>query len=102
MIATEPTRPEKLPEAELFESDGRQAVRLPVGMHLEGSTVLVRRLRNGILLEQPDAAETTIPNRRRSAEEVRAMFAYIDSLGADDLFPNGREQGVAEERLPIE
>jgi hypothetical protein len=31
-------------------------------------------------------------------EEVQAFFARLDSYGADPLFPDGRDQGVAEER----
>ena len=97
MSAAAQIRPDESYDAELFESDGRQAVRLPAGIHLEGATVKVRRVDGGILLEP----EPPILNRKRTSDEVRAMFDYIDSLGADDLFPNGRGQGIAEERLPF-
>jgi virulence-associated protein VagC len=97
MSAGAQIRPEELCDADLVEIDGRQAVRLPEGLHLEGTTVKLRRLGGGILIEpQP------ILNRKRTSDEVRAMFDYIDSLGADDIFPNGRRQGIAEERLPFD
>ena len=90
------TEPEQGSAAELFISEGRQAVRLPIGIHLDGDSVQVRRVPNGILLEP------AIPNRRRTSAEVKEMFEYIDSLDADDLFPEGRDQGIAEERMPID
>jgi virulence-associated protein VagC len=98
MSAAPQIRADESYDAELFESDGRQAVRLPSGIHLEGTTAKVRRICGGILIEP----KTPTLDRKRTSDEVRAMFDYIDSLGADDLFPNGREQGVAEERLPFD
>jgi len=98
MSAAAQIRPDESYEAELFESDGRQAVRLPTGIHLEGTTVKVRHIDGGIVIE----TKPPILDRKRTSDEVRAMFDYIDRLGADDLFPNGREQGIAEERLPFD
>ena len=98
MSAATQIQPDELHEAELFDSDGRQAVRLPDGIHLEGKTVTVRQLGGAILLEPKPA----IPDRKRTAQEMRAMFEYIDSPGADPLFPNGRDQSTPEERVPFD
>jgi len=78
----------------LSEEDGGQVVRLPEGFRLPGSVVSIRRVERGILLE-PVAA------KKRTREEIRAMWAEMDSYGADPLFPEGRDQGIAETRLPI-
>ena len=91
-------QPEESYEAELFDWNGRQAVRLPDGIHLEGKTVKLHRVGNSILLEP----KPVVPERKRTAEELRLMFEYIDSIEADPLFPEGRNQGVAEERLPFD
>jgi virulence-associated protein VagC len=103
MSAAPQIHPEELSEAELFESDGRQAVRLPEGIHLAGKTVKVRLVGGGVLLEPTslDLPQAKVLDRKRTTEEIRAMFEYIDSLEADPLFPDGRDQGVAEERLPV-
>jgi virulence-associated protein VagC len=75
--------------AELFTTeDGRQAVRLPADVHIEGDSVRIRKVSGGILLESGKKPMTR--------EEVRAMFTRIDSYGGDPLFPDGRNQGVRE------
>ena len=82
--------------AKLFERDGHQAVCLPDELRFDGPEVIVRRVEGGILLEP------ALVKPSRTVDEIREMFAYIDSLDADPIFPEGRDQGVAEERLPIE
>jgi virulence-associated protein VagC len=80
---------------ELSEEAGGQVVRLPEGFRLPGGVVSVRRVESGVLLEP------VAPGRKRTREEIRAMWTEMDGYGADPLFPNGRDQGAAEIRLHI-
>jgi hypothetical protein len=57
--------------------------------------VSIRRVESGILLE-PVAAK-----KKMTREEVNAMFARMDSYGADPLFPDGRDQGTFDVRDAI-
>ena len=87
-------KPEPIPTkttAKLFTNGRSQAVRLPKEFRFEGDEVSIRRVEGDILLEP-------LKKKPMTREEVRAFFARLDSYGADPLFPNGREQGVAEER----
>ncbi|WP_040485864.1 antitoxin [Lutibaculum baratangense] len=67
--------------AKLFIHGGSQAVRLPKEFRLPGREVRVIRVGRGVLLE-PVAP---------TADDVRAVFARIDSLGGEFL-PEGRPQ----------
>ena len=80
---------------EVSEEAGGQDVRLPEGFRLPGGVVSVRRVKSGVLLEP------VISGKRRTRDEIRAMWAEMDSCGADPLFPDGRDQGAAEIRLHI-
>jgi len=82
--------------AELSDEAGGQIVQLPESFRLPGRFVSVRRVDDGVL-SMPAA-----PRKKMTREELRRMWADMDSYGADPLFPNGRDQGVAETRLPIE
>jgi virulence-associated protein VagC len=80
---------------EVSEESGTQVVRLPEGFKLAGNLVSVRRVENGILLEPIRA------KKRPTREELAAMWAEMDSYGADPLFPNGRDQGTFDVRDEI-
>jgi antitoxin VapB len=69
-------------EAKLFMHGRSQAVRLPKAFRLPGTTVRVRRVGNGLLLE-PIA---------QSAEEVRATLQAIADCRDIPFMPQGREQ----------
>jgi len=86
MSRTDPT-PTKT-TAKLFTNGRSQAVRLPKEFRFEGDTVTIRRVKGGVLLEPVQPWPT--------GEEIRARFARMDSYGADDLFPEGRNQGITE------
>ena len=72
--------------AKLFTNGRSQAVRLPKEFRFEGDTVMIRKVEGGVLLEPVESWPT--------GEEIRARFARMDGYGADDLFPDGRDQGV--------
>ena len=70
--------------ATLITHDGRQAVILPDDFRLPGTEVRVPRSGDGLHLE---------PVRKKmSPEDIRALFAEMDRIGGDPIFPNGREQ----------
>ncbi len=70
--------------ATLFTHDGRQAVILPDEFRLPGTEVQVTRSGDGLRLE---------PVRKKmSRDEIRAIFAEMDRIGGDRIFPDGREQ----------
>jgi antitoxin VapB len=72
-------------EAKLFWNGRSQAVRLPKEFRFEGDRVQVTRMGAGVLLEPvPDAKKETI-------EE---LFARMDAMGADPIFPEGRKQNL--------
>ena len=73
-------------DAKLFWNGRSQAVRLPKEFRFEGDRVRVTRMGAGILLEP--MPET----KKESAEE---MFARMDAMGGDPLFPEGRKQNLA-------
>jgi virulence-associated protein VagC len=79
--------------AELSEEAGGQVVRLPESFRIPGNAVSIRRVESGILLEPVLSREKT------TREQIRAMWTEMDSYGADPLFPDGRDQGMAETRL---
>lgn len=77
---------QKPTDARLFWSGRSQAVRLPKEFRFEGDRVRVSRMGAGILLEP-------VPeNKKMSAEQ---LFALMDSMGADPIFPDGRKQNLA-------
>jgi len=80
--------------AKLFTNGRSQAVRLPKAFRFEGKEVLVRHALGGVLLEP-------VEDRQARLAQLKAMFARIDELRGDDLFPEREEQPLAEERDPI-
>ncbi|HEU5233437.1 MAG TPA: type II toxin-antitoxin system VapB family antitoxin [Terriglobales bacterium] len=66
--------------AKLFRNGRSQAVRLPKEFRFEGDRVLIRRVRNGVLLQPVKF-------------NVREWFAEIDRLRGDEPFmKEGRNQ----------
>jgi antitoxin VapB len=76
----------KKTDAKLFWNGRSQAVRLPKEFRFEGDRVRVTRMGAGILLE-PVAVVV-----KESPEE---LFARMDAMGADPIFPEGRKQNLA-------
>ncbi|MGD0482329.1 MAG: AbrB/MazE/SpoVT family DNA-binding domain-containing protein [Terracidiphilus sp.] len=72
----------KSAEAKLFWNGRSQAVRLPKKFRFVGDRVRVRRVGTGVLLE---------PVSKRRKEALEDVFAHMDSMGADPLFPEGRK-----------
>jgi antitoxin VapB len=83
-VKAEPTP--KSMDAKLFWNGRSQAVRLPKEFRFEGDRVRVSRMGAGVLIEPLPPVE------RESLEE---MFARMDAMGADPLFPEGRQQNLA-------
>jgi antitoxin VapB len=77
---------QKATDARLFWNGRSQAVRLPKEFRFEGDRVRVTRMGAGVLLE-PVAAVV-----KESPEE---LFARMDAMGADPIFPEGRKQNLA-------
>jgi antitoxin VapB len=73
-------------DAKLFWNGRSQAVRLPKEFRFEGDRVRVSRMGAGVLLEP------MLPVEKESLEE---MFARMDAMGADPIFPEGRKQNLA-------
>jgi antitoxin VapB len=83
------TKPAKNPEqieAKLFWIGRSQAVRLPKEFRFDGNRVQIRRMGAGVLLEP------ILESRKETAEE---LFAHIDAIKGDPIFPNGRKQNLA-------
>jgi antitoxin VapB len=77
-----PAAKPKSAEAKLFWNGRSQAIRLPKEFRFTGDRVRVRRMGEGVLLEPvPDAKQ----------ESLKELFARMDVMGADPLFPNGRK-----------
>jgi len=73
-------------DAKLFWNGRSQAVRLPKEFRFEGDRVRVSRMGAGVLLEPvPDA----------KMESMEELFARMDAMGADPIFPEGRKQNLA-------
>ena len=72
--------------AKLFWNGRSQAVRLPKEFRFEGEQVRVSRMGAGVLLEP-------VPLHRE--ESVEELFARMDAMGADPIFPEGRKQNLA-------
>ena len=76
----------KTTDAKLFWNGRSQAVRLPKEFRFQGDRVRVTRMGAGVLLEPvPDA-------KKESMEE---LFARMDAMGGDPIFPEGRKQNLA-------
>jgi antitoxin VapB len=73
-------------EAKLFWNGRSQAVRLPKEFRFEGDRVRVSRMGAGVLIEPLPQVE------KESPEE---LFARMDAMGGDPLFPEGRKQNLA-------
>jgi antitoxin VapB len=79
-------------EAKLFKVGGSQAVRLPKEFRMPGDRVSIRKEGDRVILEP-------LPKRRwRSAEEVRAWLAEIQSAFGEDFMAEGRDQPPPQER----
>jgi len=77
---------QKHADAKLFWNGRSQAVRLPKEFRFEGDRVRVTRMGAGILLEPVLAAKK---------ETIEELFARMDAMGGDPIFPNGRKQNLA-------
>jgi len=77
---------QKPTNARLFWNGRSQAVRLPKEFRFEGDRVRVSRMGAGVLLE-PVAIVV-----KESPEE---LFARMDAMGGDPIFPEGRKQNLA-------
>jgi antitoxin VapB len=73
-------------DAKLFWNGRSQAVRLPKEFRFEGDRVRVTRMGAGILLEP-------VPRLRKESPEQ--LFARMDAMDADPIFPEGRKQNLA-------
>jgi antitoxin VapB len=77
---------QKKTDAKLFWNGRSQAVRLPKEFRFEGDRVRVSRMGAGVLLEPVP------PIEKESMEE---LFARLDAMGGDPIFPDGRKQNLA-------
>jgi antitoxin VapB len=73
-------------DAKLFWNGRSQAVRLPKEFRFEGDRVRVSRMGAGVLLEP-------VPKVRK--ETAEQLFARMDAMGGDPIFPEGRKQNLA-------
>jgi len=85
-MAVKAAKNPKQKDARLFWNGRSQAVRLPKEFRFEGDRVRVTRMGAGILLE-PVAVVV-----KESPEE---LFARMDAMGGDPIFPEGRKQNLA-------
>lgn len=85
MAAKANTSP-KQADAKLFWNGRSQAVRLPKEFRFEGDRVRVTRMGAGVLLEPLPPPEK---------ETVEELFARMDAMGGDPIFPEGRKQNLA-------
>jgi antitoxin VapB len=73
-------------DAKLFWNGRSQAVRLPKEFRFAGDRVRVSRMGAGVLIE---------PLSPVDKESLEEMFARMDAMGGDPLFPEGRQQNLA-------
>ncbi len=71
--------------AKLFKTGRSQAVRLPKEFRFKGKEVRIRRVGQSVVLEPMKT-------------DWQAVFAEIDRLRGDPIFPDGREQPPMQER----
>ena len=76
----------KSTEAKLFWNGRSQAVRLPKEFRFAGDRVRVTRMKAGVLIEP-------LPSSKK--ESLEELFARMDAMGADPIFPEGRKQNLA-------
>ena len=76
----------KKADAKLFWNGRSQAVRLPKEFRFDGDRVRISRMGAGVLLEPVP------PVVKESPEQ---LFARMDAMGADPIFPEGRKQNLA-------
>ena len=91
MTTKTPKNPEQI-EAKLFWIGRSQAVRLPKEFRFEGDQVRIRRMGAGVLIEPVPPVEK---------ESAEAMFARIDAMKGDPIFPNGRKQNSSRQSVSI-
>jgi antitoxin VapB len=72
--------------AKLFWNGRSQAVRLPKEFRFEGDRVRITPMGAGVLLEP-------LPETKK--ESIEELFARMDAMGADSIFPEGRKQNLA-------
>jgi antitoxin VapB len=77
---------QKPTNARLFWNGRSQAVRLPKEFRFEGDRVRVSRMGAGVLLEP-------VPETKKETPEE--LFARMDAMGGDPIFPEGRKQNLA-------
>jgi antitoxin VapB len=77
---------QKSAEAKLFWNGRSQAVRLPKEFRFAGDRVRVTRMGAGVLIEP-------LPSSKK--ETLEELFARMDAMGADPIFPEGRKQNLA-------
>ena len=85
-MATKTVKNPKQMEAKLFWIGRSQAVRLPKEFRFEGDRVLIRRMGSGVLFE---------PIPETPKESVEQLFARMDAMKGDPIFPEGRKQNLA-------
>ena len=85
-MATKALTDPKQAEAKLFWNGRSQAVRLPKKFRFEGDRVRVTRMFACILLE---------PVQPLEKESLEDLFARMDAMGGDPIFPEGRKQNLA-------
>ncbi len=85
-MGTKPGSKPKPTDAKLFWNGRSQAVRLPKEFRFEGDRVRVTRMGAGVLIEPLPAVEE---------ESMEQLFARMDAMGADPIFPEGRDQNLA-------
>ena len=85
-MAAKPGLSLKPTDAKLFWNGRSQAVRLPKEFRFEGGRVRVSRMGAGVLIEPLSSS------RKESLEE---LFARMDAMGGDPIFPEGRKQNLA-------
>jgi antitoxin VapB len=85
MAAKAGTSP-KQSAAKLFWNGRSQAVRLPKEFRFEGDEVRITRMGAGVLIEPMP------PAKKETLEE---LFARMDAMGGDPIFPEGRKQNLA-------
>lgn len=73
-------------DAKIFWNGRSQAVRLPKEFRFEGDRVRVTRMGAGVLIEPLPPVEK---------ETLEELFARMDAMGGDPLFPEGRKQNLA-------
>ncbi len=76
----------KSADAKLFWNGRSQAVRLPKEFRFAGDRVRVTRMGEGVLLQPIGGAQSEA--QKETPEE---MFARMDAMGADPIFPEGRK-----------